>query len=101
MSDATDFVTALSRIDQLLQAGRWDDAGALCRDLVQRAPQYANAWVRLRLISSWRGNYPAAEEAFRRLIAIQPNEARIWSELSTAVCKQGRGAEAEQLARHA
>lgn len=101
MSDATDFATALSRIDQLIQAGRLDEADAYCRDLVQREPQYANAWVRLGLVSSWRGAYPAAEEAFRRVLAIQPNEARIWSELSTAVCKQGRGAEAEQLARQA
>jgi protein O-GlcNAc transferase len=101
MSDATDFAAALSRIDQLMQAGRLDEADTWCRDLVQRAPQYANGWVRLGLVSSWRGDYAAAEEAFRRVIAIQPNEARIWSELSTAVCKQGRGAEAEQLARQA
>src|SRR5205814_272298 len=68
---------------------------------VPRAPEFAHAWVRLGLVSSWRGAYPAAEDAFRRVLAIQPNEARIWSELSGAVNKQGRGAEAEQLARQA
>src|SRR5262245_20108633 len=101
MNDATDLATALSRIDQLIQAGRLDEADNLSRDLVQRAPQMANAWIRLGLGSSWRGAYPVAEEAFRRVIALQPNEARIWTELSTVVNKQGRGAEAERLARQA
>ncbi len=101
MNDASDLANAVSHIDQLIQAGRLDDADALCRELVQRVPQFANAWVRFGLVSSWRGDYPAAEDAFRRVIAIQPNDARIWSELSAAVNRQGRGAEAEQLARQA
>jgi len=60
----------------LIQAGRLDDADLSCRDLVQRAPQYANAWVRLGLVSSWRGAYAAAEDAFRRVIALQHRMSR-------------------------
>ena len=99
MPDAAAIDEAIGRIDQCIQAGRLDAAEPLCRELVQAAPQVANAWLRLGLVSLWKNSYAAAEDAFRRAAALAPHEPGIWSQLSLAVNRQGRGVEAEQFAR--
>lgn len=47
------------------------------------------------------GNYPAAEAAFRRAVAAQPQDHSAWNNLGFVLQQQGRYPEAEEALRHA
>jgi protein O-GlcNAc transferase len=101
MFDTAAIAGSLVRIQQLIRAGQFDTADRFCRELLQAAPDSPDAWFCFGVLSLRRNALLQAEDAFRRALAIQPNNPAILSQLSVALNKQGRSAEAENVARRA
>src|SRR2546421_47250 len=96
-----DVPAALAEIDQLIIQRQLDAAEARCRELVQRSPRAAEAWLRLGFVLLEKSDPIAASDALERATALEPMSAPNWVQLSIARQRQGLGAEAEEAARRA
>ena len=95
-------VTAMylnNRAAETLAAGQLDDAYAWAREALRVAPNYLPAYNTLGVVYRQRGRPALAEAVFTRLLAQQPDDPRVLTNLVVALREQGRGAEADRLAQ--
>lgn len=84
----------------LIYLNRFDEAGAILANALQRYPKERKLEDTLGLLRFKQGDYKAAETAFRRSIAIEPDAALVYANLSYALLRQNRGDEALQALQH-
>jgi tetratricopeptide (TPR) repeat protein len=94
-ADVLDGATGLERVKATTAAAQAYQA------IVGRWPQNWAAYFGLGNLQFANGAYPAAEQAFRRALAIKPGEADIWNNLAYALAGQGKSTEAVKAARQA
>jgi Tfp pilus assembly protein PilF len=83
------------------EKGLYDDAAREYRRILQTHPDSALAWTNLGNVETQRKNPNAAEEAFRRAIALDAIAADALNNLAWLLYEQRRLDEAEVLARRA
>ncbi len=88
-----------NRAAESLGAGHVDDAYWWAREAVRTAPFYLPAYNTLAVVYRQHGQPELAERVLSRLLAQQPDNPRVLSNLVLAVRAQGRGAEADALAQ--
>ena len=87
----------IKRVSQLEQAGALDDADALTRRVERDNPEiYLFVEGRLQLA---KGDFVAAEKAFRRSVQFDPRAAENHFQLGRAIALQGRRADAADVYR--
>ncbi len=89
------------RAMQAFQAGQWQQAQNLYRDICHANPKDANAWFMLGAIAGQEGNYGEAERCFREALRCMPRSAATLDNLGNAISLQGRLREAEACYRKA
>jgi tetratricopeptide (TPR) repeat protein len=105
----------------LLEEGGLEDAARLCHAATEVAPAIAQGWSQLGLVERRRGAIAAAIGAYRQALALDPHQAATRQNLAVALLlagdipgcreafrqaialleRQGRGEEAQALARQA
>ena len=95
-ADATAPIIArvLQDIDALGRAGRAQDMERLCRRLLAEYPQCADAWNRLAVHMSGRGNELQAVACLERAIAAAPQEPSFRANLGEILRRAGLAEEA-------
>jgi Flp pilus assembly protein TadD len=91
----------LERALQLHERGRLDEAEALYRELLARAPEHAETLHLLGVVQHQRGRYESAIELIGRAIAANGRAARFHNSLGVAYCAVGRFDQAEASYRRA
>ena len=81
--------------------GRLDEAELALTEATNLAPELPEAWLARAELASRRGDWPKAEESFRRALERAPNDAEARAGLARALIDQGRAAEAEPLLERA
>lgn len=81
----------------LIYLNRFDEAGAVLDAAIKRHRDERQLEDTLGLLRFKQGDYAAAERAYRRSIAIEPDAALVYANLSTALLRQDRGEEALQV----
>jgi Flp pilus assembly protein TadD len=92
---------ALRAAVQLEDEGKFALAAQGYRDILTRDPNHLIAWTNLGNAEMRLGRTTAAEEAFRKALAIQPDAADALNNLAWLLYEQKRVEEAEPLARRA
>ena len=92
--DPGNFHALAGRVRQLTAQSRLAEADALLADALQRHPLQRQLWDALGTLHFRRADYIAAEQAFRRSIAIQPDSVYAYANLNAALLRQGRSDEA-------
>jgi tetratricopeptide (TPR) repeat protein len=92
---------ALRTAVRLEEEGRYALAAHEYREILQRDLTSVLAWTNLGNAEMRLGRGPAAEEAFRRALALDPEAADALNNLAWLLYEQQRIAEAEPLARRA
>jgi len=80
----------------LHRAGRFEDAQAAYRTVLEREPENADVLHLLGLIAYQTGKFPVAAEFIDRAIAIRPDEAKFHSNRGNVAKAMGDGDGAEQ-----
>ncbi len=83
------------------QAGRFDQAEAIYRQLTAEYPQNSDAWHLLGVITQQKGNPKAAAELIGRAIDINPNVSSYHSNLGLVLLSLGEPEQAIASARRA
>jgi tetratricopeptide (TPR) repeat protein len=81
----------------LIYLNRFDEAGVALAAAIKAQPNEANLQNTLGMLKFTQGDYPAADLAYRRSIALEPGAALPYSNLSGSLLRQGRGDEALQV----
>jgi predicted O-linked N-acetylglucosamine transferase (SPINDLY family) len=92
---------ALGLAREHLRQGRIAEGQAVCRAILQGAPQDAEAHRLLGLLAVSAGNPSLGEAHLRSALASRPDSAEVHNALCLLMASQGRFAEAEQAARRA
>src|SRR5438552_3781349 len=92
---------ALQQALRLHQAGRWSKAEKLYRQILQVAPQHADAWQLLGLLAHQTGQSQTAIEYIGRAIALRPCQPAMHLNLGAAYRACGRLPEAQACYREA
>ena len=95
-------VTAMylaNRAAEALADGQVDDAYAWAREALRVAPNYLPAYNTLGVVYRQRGRPALAEAVYTRLLAQQPDDPRVLSNLVVALRDLGRDADADRLAQ--
>lgn len=100
-ADAPVSSEGLVRAEKLLRAGKLDEMDQVCRALLEKAPNAAEAHRFLGLAEFMRGRFPEAEAHVRRALALQADLAAAHDNLSLYLLRMGRPVEAEAAARRA
>ncbi len=91
----------LKKAQQLLDANQLPELLALTGKIAERHPDEPRAWRLLGAASLRQGNYPEAERALRRAIALPPETVDALTQLGTALYHQHAYVEAETFFRRA
>lgn len=83
------------------EKGQYDEAAREYRRILDLHPDSSLAWTNLGNVEVRRGNSSAAEEAFRKAIAVDGSSADALNNLAWLLYQQKRLEEAESLARRA
>lgn len=86
-------------IDGLRRGERLDEAESLCRDRLERAPEWADLWVLLGLVLMAAGNDAGAAAAAGRAVLLEPAHTVALKNRSDALLRLGRPAEASAMLR--
>jgi tetratricopeptide (TPR) repeat protein len=62
--------------------GRFDEAGALYRDLAERDPQNVHLWISLANVLKFAGDTEGAVSAYRHVLEIAPENGEAWWSLA-------------------
>ncbi len=73
----------------LFRAGKLRESELACRQIVDTAPDHAQAWFQLGLLASRRGHQEEATSALRRAVRAQPGFAEAHNNLGIVLAKQG------------
>lgn len=92
---------ALRAAVQLEEEGKYGLAAQGYREILSRDPNHLIAWTNLGNAEMRLGRAQAAEDAFRKALAIQPDAADALNNLAWLLYEQKRVDEAEPLARKA
>ena len=95
-------VTAMylaNRAAEALADSQVDDAYAWAREALRVAPNYLPAYTTLGVVYRQRGRPALAEAVYTRLLAQQPDDPRVLSNLVVALRDLGRDADADRLAQ--
>lgn len=90
------FDRRLDRVRGLHDAGRIDEAWTAARALAADAPLEPQAWQTLGHVAHRRGDYASAFEAFRRSLALDPDNAVFHNNLGALHNEVGDAAEARR-----
>src|ERR1700677_1858250 len=88
---------SMSKIQQaqaLHQGGRFNDARALCEDLLREVPGHFEALSLLALIAAQQGDFALALVAYDRVIAVKPGLADAYSNRGASLAGLNRWNEA-------
>lgn len=85
------------KVTILIRLKRIDDATAILADAIKRYPNERKLEDTLGMLRFQQGDYKAAEQSFRRSIAIEPDSPGVYGNLSYALLRQDRGDEALQV----
>jgi tetratricopeptide (TPR) repeat protein len=80
------------------EAGEYAEADRLLREVVERAPTYANVYNMLGLIASHRGAPEKAIEWFRQALTLNPNYSEVQLNLAITLADMGAYEQAAQEA---
>jgi tetratricopeptide (TPR) repeat protein len=86
---------------RLLDAGSLDEAEAMLRRVLDRAPNRAWAWFLLGRVRYAKGDGDAAIDLLRKAVALDPKLAPAYNDLGIFLLHQGRLEEAEACCRRA
>jgi len=90
---------SLALAQEFSRAGRWAEAEALCRQVVERFPRHAGAWRLLGQLSAQQGGWSQAVDCILRAIECSRPEALLYFDLAVALEQQGRTEAAIQAFR--
>ncbi len=93
MLEPDNFFAQLGKITVLTQLQRLDEAAATAQAILARTPHRAFSDA-LGTIHSAQGNYAAAEQDYRRSIALQPDSGAAYANLNAALLRLNRPDEA-------
>jgi hypothetical protein len=86
---------AMERAAQLFQAGRFDEAEALCHEIQRSAGgRHFYAWHLLSVIALHRGRHPAAVDLASRALELDPTQVEVLCNRGAALRALGRYQEA-------
>jgi tetratricopeptide (TPR) repeat protein len=88
-----------NRAAEALAQDRLDDAYAWAREAVVQDPRFLSGHNTLGVIYLHHGNRAEAEQVFRGLVAVEPDNTTALSNLAQLLRESGRSAEAEALTR--
>lgn len=88
-----------NRAAEALVRGRLDDAYWWAREAMRVDPSFMGAYNTLGVLYVRRGELAAAERAFRRVLAHEPDNTRAWANLALVLDRQGRPQEAAAAER--
>jgi Flp pilus assembly protein TadD len=94
-------VVSLQQAYESLRQRRFEDAEALCRQVLTSEPRNAHAVHLLGLVVKDRGDAPGGERLIRQSIELEPKRAEYHANLGNLLRREGRMAEAEQSYREA
>ncbi|MCS0599079.1 serine/threonine-protein kinase [Massilia agri] len=92
--DPNNFFAWYGQVATLRRMHRYDDARARLAEAFVRFPRERAFTDELGAIEYEQADYPAAERAFRRSIALQPDAVLAYSNLNAALLRQNRDDEA-------
>src|SRR5471030_2481551 len=95
--DPNNIFAVYGKADTLRMLHRYDDALAAARAAALRYPRERVFADEIGIIAYAQGDYPAAEQAFRASIALQPDAVFAYANLSAALLSQNRQDEALQV----
>lgn len=95
--DPTDFFAWYGQVAVLRRMHRYADARARLAEAIARFPQERVFTDELGSVEYEQADYRAAERAFRRSIALQPDAVVAYANLNAALLRQGRDDEALQV----
>ncbi len=98
---ASPTTVALRDAVRLEEEGKYALAAQSYREILQRDPNSVLAWTNLGNTEMRAGRRPAAEEAFRKALALEPDSADTLNNLAWLLYEEKRIDEAEPLARKA
>ena len=81
----------------LIYLGRFNDAAVTLAAAVKAQPNEANLQNTLGMLRAAQGDFGGADQAYRRSIALEPDAALSYSNLSASLLRQDRGDEALQV----
>lgn len=88
------------KADTLISMNRFDEASAMLVPAVAAHPREAKLNDVMGVLRFKQADYKAAEQAFRRSIAIEPDAVTAYASLSYALLSQDRADEALQVLQH-
>jgi Flp pilus assembly protein TadD len=88
-----------NRAAEALAQGRLDDAYAWARQAIAQDPRFLNGHNTLGAIYRQHGHRAEAEQEFRGVLSIEPDNTTVLSNLVQLLREAGRSADAEPLAR--
>lgn len=98
--NATPAQLLISAIDHQ-NAGRFDEAEGLCREILRESPDYAEAWHLLGILCQQQNRPVEAVKYIAEATKRDPQNARYWNNLGQAMRGNGQLAEAENSFRRA
>ena len=88
-----------NRAVELLTHGQFDDAYWFAREAIKQDPQFLGAYNTLGAAYRRHGDLAEAERAFSYVLAREPTNTRVMSNMVSVLNDQGRVAESRELAR--
>src|SRR4051794_13533212 len=99
MADQPTTTELIGRAQALMASGQWEQAEAVCQQVIRAAPEQSQAWLFIGLARLSRRAVAEAEAAFRRAIELDDRPILAWNMLSAALREQARWEEAANASR--
>jgi len=80
-----------------VEAKDWATAEGLLQEVLKAAPNQPLVWANLGVVAKEKGDLPAAEKAYRKVIELDPNDGESYAVLALLIDRQDRGGEAYDL----
>jgi len=87
----------LDKAAAAVEAKDWATAESLLQEILKKAPDQPLVWANLGTVAREKGDLPAAEKAYRRVVELDPTDAGSYIELAVIIDAQGRSEDAFQV----